>query len=472
MKSKYLRAIVVTSVILLLILPIFPVTADESNDIGAELSILPVGEISAIIPNEDNYLKLKYTDNFGMNWTRLQYFYGDTGVRAVASFILTRLIWPIIHPTWRPYLGYTSIKLDADVVGDPDGWIASVYPNTISESTDGTTADLTLNVFVTDLAAENTVTVRVSATRILKNGKEYGTSYFDIPVRSSKLNFIEVTPDEEIKKTAPDTRVTFQISITNLGYFTDTFAVKLTPKGGIRGGLSEQSFVLQPSETRKVTLWVWTPEVFFDPGTPHVLNITAYSLKFPDHEFTGGVQVITQGFYISPLVWIILLPILIVLIIIFLFFVYLKDRRDRERFGKPEKPWNIPEERKHLEQLKKKDTEEYNKVKQMMKDEYRSALLWYKSYRAAMKTQEKKKKLKKPVKREEKQPIEAKNEEEKEPEQEETPVDFEPVEEKPRIGKEHVETIDQRDEAARREKEQILARIKRDQVKQQKRARR
>jgi len=49
-------------------------------------------------------------------------------------------------------------------------------------------------------------------------------------------------------------------------------------------------------------------------------------------------------------------------------------------FGKPDKPWNLPEERKYLEKLKEKDKEEYNNVLKMMRDEYKSALLWYKSY--------------------------------------------------------------------------------------------
>ena len=232
---------------------------------------------------------------------------------------------------------------------------------------------------------ENTVTIRISATRFNKDGSEYGTSYFDIPVRSAKLNFLEIRPNENIKETSPDSMVTFSVDITNLGYFIDTFSVKVDTKDNVKAVLSDQSFVIQSGETRTLTLWVMTPDTFFDPGTPHAINITAYSLKYPEKLFSGSVTVITKGFYASPLmIYPIIFIIIIILFIYFLFF-YVRDKRERERFGKPEKPWNIPEEKAYLQNLKQDDKKAYALERQMMKDEYKSSLLWYQNYKKAMK---------------------------------------------------------------------------------------
>jgi len=47
---------------------------------------------------------------------------------------------------------------------------------------------------------------------------------------------------------------------------------------------------------------------------------------------------------------------------------------------RPDKPWEIPEEKAYLDKLKKTDEEKYNEILKMMHEEYKSALLWYKYY--------------------------------------------------------------------------------------------
>ena len=421
--------------------------SSQQSTSDAELSVIPIGAMPLIPPNKETIIPLKYTDNFGMNWTTLQYFKGSTGLGAIRSFITTRIIWPIIHPTWKPFLGYTRVEFSAEIVGNPGGWIASVNPTTIPQSTDGTKADLSLKVFVNDLNAANTVIVRISATRFLKDNSEYGISYFDIPVRSEKLNYIDIKPDIGSKEVRPDSMTTFQIDITNLGYFIDAFAAKVTSDKTVKGVLSEQSFVLQPGETHRVTLQVLTADNVFDPGTTHTITINAYSLKNPEKQFTGQVQVITKGFYFSALtisaIGVTLLIILCFFLIIYYFFI-----RKYIHTGKPDKPWNIPEERAYLEELKKTDKAEYERVLKMMDEEYQSAMLWYKDYCQAMKhertsTPEEKKsvylKLFKKLKRE--KTLEEKKTEEQsvwQPEEKQKPTEpvceipeFIPVEEKP-----------------------------------------
>jgi len=98
--------------------------------------------------------------------------------------------------------------------------------------------------------------------------------------------------------------------------------------------------------------------------------------------------------FISPLIGIITTPIIVALIILCILFYYIKNKRDQELFGKPTKPWILPEEKKYLDKLKEKNKEEYDKVLQMMKDEYQSALLWFEDYQNSMKSGEKGRKQK------------------------------------------------------------------------------
>ena len=61
----------------------------------------------------------------------------------------------------------------------------------------------------------------------------------------------------------------------------------------------------------------------------------------------------------------------------------MKDRKKLARIcKKPEKPWKNYNERGYLEGLiKEKNAKEYKRTLKMMKEEYTSALMWYKSYR-------------------------------------------------------------------------------------------
>ena len=125
-------------------------------------------------------------------------------------------------------------------------------------------------------------------------------------------------------------------------------------------------------------LKVFTPSVFMDFGTPRKIDIYAYSYETNATIPLGSITVVTQGIYISPLTLIIIIPIIIILLIIYLLYRYL-ERKEQEESGKPVKPWLIPEEKKYLQELKKKDHKEYHKTISMMRQEYQSALLWYKS---------------------------------------------------------------------------------------------
>jgi len=371
----------------------------------AELSIYPLGVQSMIIPNNKTTIQLQFIDTFGINWTKFQNIkqYSLIGKLSplhgrIYSFITVRVLWPIIHRAWRPFLGYCTINLNASVLGNNTGWSVGINPSTIVNSTDGRRAVLDLQVYVNDLTSQNTAMVRVTAQRILTDGTVYGTSTFDIPLRSSKLNSIQVTPDSPVKNAGPSTIVPFTINIKNQGYFLDSFGIRVNESSTkIQASVSDQSITLSPGQSTDVTLWVMTPTTFYDPGTSYPINISVYSLNNKGSPFYGGVQVRSSGLYLSGLVLSgIGVGFLFVLLILFLFFIVF-ERRAQEVYGKPAKPWKIPEEQLALMELKKNNPDAYGQERAMMTQEYRSALGYYKDSRRTARFQPKETKQKKPL---------------------------------------------------------------------------
>jgi hypothetical protein len=416
----------------------FVTSAQSDEQSGAELSIYPIGKIPVIEPNKKVTINLSFLDNFGFNWTSAK-------ARPSLSWQFNlHILWPLIHPTWRPLFGYCSITFDSEIVGNPAGWVSSISPTSIGKSTDGTKANLQLTVSVTDSAVVNTATVRVSATRFLKDGSNYGTSTFDVLVRSAQLKYISISPDEDSKEVAPGAITSFAFTVTNLGYFVESFAVKVHSVDNIQAMPSEPSFVLQPGTSRQVTIWVITPEKFFDPGTAHALNVSVYSLNNPSQIISGGVTVVTKGYYVSPVILFFIVIIIMLVVLIYFLFFYLRAKRERDVYGKPEKPWNIPEEKAYLQDLKQDDKKAYEQERQMMEDEYKSAMLWYQHYRAAMKQKPKEEKQVQKEKPKKKLPVLLKKPVEKP--KEETVKSVVPVEDT--------------------SKEKALAKIKREQEKQ------
>ena len=365
--------------ILFFLVPVIaPIVAAQSNQVtSAELSIYPIETTPLIEPNKQATINLLFHDNVGFNYT--------SASSTPRGWFRTHVTWLIFHPSWKAFLGYSSITFTTSIVGNTPGWVASINPTTIGKSTDGTEAILHLTVTVTDLTAPNTATVRVSATRYSKDGSEYGTSDFDILLRSAPLNFLSIIPDTNSREVAPSAITTFTFNVRNLGYFVDTFAIKINSTDSINAVPSESSFVLQPDQTKQVTLWVMTPETLFDPGTPHTINVSAYSLNYPTKYFSAAVTVVTKGTYVPQLFLFYGILVIILVIIIYFFFFYLREKREKNVYGKPMKPWKLPEEQAHLRELKKTDKKAYDQEMRMMEDEYKSAMLYYQDYRQSLK---------------------------------------------------------------------------------------
>lgn len=358
---------------------------EEPAEIVATIDV-PGNIIPPIGVSEWTTINLTVLDAYGIPWEQLST--GKFGFMA-------KYIWPIIHPSWKPFLGYSSLRFEPEIIdGDSRGWYTRVTPSAIPNADQNKTYSLKLEVKTDDIAVDYAVVVGIKVTRVNVFGEDAGVSYIYIPVKASSLNNIKMETQVSTKETAPHSFVHFDIIVRNLGYYRDMFSLEFIEENGLEVATSKQLFVLNPGESQNIRIDVLTSEKLFDAGTPNKIEIYAVSSGDSNSMHIGTIVVITKGVFISPLVGIIATPIIVVLIILFILFYYIKNKRDQELFGKPTKPWTLPEEKKYLEKLKEKDKEEYDKVLQMMKDEYQSALLWFEDYRNSMKAGEKGRKQK------------------------------------------------------------------------------
>jgi len=299
-----------------------------------------------------------------------------------------------------------------------------------------------------------------------------GSVYANLVVKTNRFHLVKITPPTNMDL-SPDKVTSIPIEIENQGSHTDTFNFKVTASPSNSGLIISppSSLTLAPGETGHASVGVVSPPNFQDPGTVHSITITAYSIYDPDKVFTNTVTITTRGIYVSEMGGIYFGFFGIIILLIVAFFLYLRKKRFDNICKKPEKPWDIPEEKEYLEELKTKDEKEYNEVLKMMQEEYESALLWYKSYIAVMIKKEKQKAIpiskklafitdifKKPkVKK-----VEAKKPAVSKPKEEKSPVKTEKIEE------ETPEKIDTEAIEAERKKQEVLLRVKREQDKQKK----
>ena len=116
------------------------------------------------------------------------------------------------------------------------------------------------------------------------------------------------------------------------------------------------------------------------------LVLEAYSLENPSRIVTAFVGVDVNGFWVAP-EWIMrAIGLAIAGFVVWMVAKNVKERREEEILGKPEKPWTIPAEVVYLKHLKLKDERAYRVVRHyLMEEEYHSALSWYKHMRNATK---------------------------------------------------------------------------------------
>ena len=294
----------------------------------------------------------------------------------------------------------------------------------------------------------------LSASILMRYGKYSGTvdtEYKDIDV------LVKVKPYHALRfdTTAlldlkPDQIKSIPITLQNLGNYNDSYSFRIA--GGSNGIMlaDPPSITLSPGERKNTYLSVLVPQSAFDYGTLHDITIEAYSIYDPNVTIDKQtINIKTQGLYVSEIGIIGAIPIIVAILLVAVFYINRRIYFIEKHCVKPDKPWEIPEEKRYLEKLKKKDKEKYEEVLKMMQDEYDSALLWYKYYCKKITGS-------KPV--EKKVEIEKEEVTTKKEEKIEAPL------------KEEIK--DQKTDAERLEKERIMSRIKHEQERQKKQLKR
>jgi len=253
------------------------------------------------------------------------------------------------------------------------------------------------------------------------------------------------------------------VTIRNLGSHTDTFNFRVNTTDKDMFVSPPPAITLNPGEEGQALVGVASPKIFRSIGSVSSINLEAYSIEEPEKVFRNTIILSMEGIHVSGgnIYYGVLILIILVIIVMFLLF-FLRKRRAKI-CEKPEKPWEIPEEKEYLEKLKEKNKEEYKKVLEMMKQEYESSLLWYTSYVKTMMGKDRQEKQKAKVAKKEKKVTEkpkTKKIEEKKP--------IETKEEKiEKASEKPAEKIEVESQEERRKQEAIL-RIKHEQEKQRK----
>jgi len=220
----------------------------------------------------------------------------------------------------------------------------------------------------------------------------------DIQLKLNRFHLAVITPPKpmEIK---PDQLINIPIEVTNLGSHIDSFNFNVSTGSGSELLVISQpnAITLEPSEVGRTSVAVASPLSFQDPGTAYSIYIEAYSIFQPEKVFRNTAIVVTKGIYLSQMNVMYSAFVAILILLAAGLFFYRRKRLFNKICQKPDKPWNIPEEKRHLEQLKKTNKDEYNNILNMMGNEYKSAVLWYKDYCKTMLSKAKARQKKKPT---------------------------------------------------------------------------
>jgi hypothetical protein len=204
-------------------------------------------------------------------------------------------------------------------------------------------------------------------------------STVEILVRVDKYHEAIITPPSP-QDISPYEVKSIPISILNIGSHIDTFNFRVTTDAKDIVVTPPPAITLKPGEEAQALLGVAAPKSFISIGSTTSLFIEAYSVYDPNTIFPNTVILSTIGIHAEGSATYNFVLLIITLFVIVGIFLYIARRRREKISIKPDKPWDIPEEKKSLEKLKIKDKEKYNDTLKMMKDEYTSAILWYNNY--------------------------------------------------------------------------------------------
>ncbi len=276
------------------------------------------GDLPSISNENWTSINLILYDQFGINWERLSGIFPEWYMKLVWPFTLGKHV--------SRFLGYTSIELYPEIIeGNPDGWQTRIVgSSSIDEADQGRIYRKTLEVKTDKLAIDYSVTIGLKIVRKDVQGGIAGISYAYIPVKANPFNYLELNAVSPIVKAPPKSIASFEVDITNRGYYEDTFQFKIIGDDGIIGIPTEQAINIKIGETKRIHISILTEEKFFDPGTSHNINIYVFSSKDPNKILVGSVILITEGFFVSPIILMAIIIILIILFFIYFLYKFLK----------------------------------------------------------------------------------------------------------------------------------------------------
>lgn len=170
------------------------------------------------------------------------------------------------------------------------------------------------------------------------------------------------------------------ITITNLGSHIDTFNFKVKTSDKNMVVTPPPVITLMPGEEAQALVGVAAPKNFLAIGSTSSILVEAFSVSDPNSVFSNTIILSTVGIHATGGPTYNFISLLITLFIFAAILFYFIRKRREKISRKPDKPWNIPEEKQYLEKLNEKDKKKYNETLKMMEDEYESSMLWYKYY--------------------------------------------------------------------------------------------
>jgi len=183
-------------------------------------------------------------------------------------------------------------------------------------------------------------------------------------------------------KLSPNQITAIPVLIQNQGNYNDTFNFKIRAENGYPLLLTDNTTItLQPGEQGQALVGVAVPAHILDTGTLHSLILETYSAEEPGSIIASQrIFIETQGIYLSEENSVYTLALMVFFFIVLLLLIrWWRKLVGGKTMVQPEKPWKIPEEQRHLRELKRTSREAYEQERLMMQDDYTSALLWYKN---------------------------------------------------------------------------------------------
>ncbi len=333
---KLTHVLTLTFVTLLLISPHIYIGKSEetSEETDAEENLYVVGDIPEVSVGNDTTINLVFEDRAGFNYTSW----------VKTSWVLVHLVWPITFgyimgggkkglEEFKKYICLHSIEFQAYIEGNISGWHAIVEPSLITGSTSGKKAKLSLKVSIDGPTVHPKADVIIKVIRKGAGGKVLGVSYHKITLKAKHIYLLDVKPLKSVIEVLPGSTFSVPVEITNKGNYIETYRISVEGDG-LAALVGSQLLTINPGETIKTSVQIYTPFSLFDPGTARKIEIKVYPIGSPQNVFTAGISVVTRGVslqFIPILILIIILLVLLVRLLVGVSRISGKPREERSK---------------------------------------------------------------------------------------------------------------------------------------------